>query len=441
MRRAFTFAVLTLAGGLTGLAAPPSKPGGLDSTFGTKGIVTTDFGGGTVDAASAVAIDPVTGQAVAAGNTCISAGYCPFALARYNLDGSLDANFGTNGLVTQSFSASETDYATAVSIDESGNIYVAGSTCPAFIGTSTGHCEFALARYNSDGTPDTNFGADGWVVTDVAGMIDPTNTTGPYANGTAIAIYPSVNPTTIAVAGETTYGGTGSTEFAVLTYDLTGTLVTPFGGNGNGIATTSLGSGSSSSPVGVAFDSAGNIIAAGRYSDGSGNNQIGLACYQSDGTVCPGFTSTDLTLTGGVSPGGMEINSSGQITVAGTSSGNFVVARYNADGTLDSTFNSTGVVTTSFGKNKSVTGNAVAENANGEIAVVGSTGSAFAVAAYNADGSSAWTTTTVLGHGKNINSSATGVAIDPSTLNITAAGYTNATSGGDNDFALARYIP
>jgi len=76
-----------------------ATPGDLDPTFGTGGKVTTDFGGGT-DQAFAVALQP-DGKIVAAGQANND-----FALARYNPDGSLDNSFGTAGMVTTDFCGS-----------------------------------------------------------------------------------------------------------------------------------------------------------------------------------------------------------------------------------------------------------------------------------------------------------------------------------------------
>ena len=73
--------------------------GTLDPTFGTGGKVTTDFGG-----SSAARIVPVqaNGQTLAAG-VAVPNGITGFALARYNSDGTLDASFGTGGIVTTAF--------------------------------------------------------------------------------------------------------------------------------------------------------------------------------------------------------------------------------------------------------------------------------------------------------------------------------------------------
>src|SRR4030095_1301139 len=75
-----------------------------------------------------------------------------FALARYNDDGSLDSSFGTGGRVTTDIGGfSDTAYAVAVQPD--GKIVAAGSA--NFTSTFS---DFALARYNNDGTLDASFG-------------------------------------------------------------------------------------------------------------------------------------------------------------------------------------------------------------------------------------------------------------------------------------------
>jgi uncharacterized delta-60 repeat protein len=68
-----------------------------------------------------------------------------FALARYNTDGSLDTSFGAGGQVITSF----TDYdgASTINIQTDGKILVAGGTLRLF-----GLADFALALYISDGS-------------------------------------------------------------------------------------------------------------------------------------------------------------------------------------------------------------------------------------------------------------------------------------------------
>jgi uncharacterized delta-60 repeat protein len=147
MRKVFLLCGMALA--LVGLVTLPgqalAKDGTLDPDFGNAGLVVTDFGG-SYDRAVAVDIQ-ADGKIVAAGITNTSGGY-DFALARYNPDGTLDPTFGTAGLVTTDFGGTG-DTAYAVAIQADGKIVAAGWA----IGDEY-HLDFALARYEIAQTPD-----------------------------------------------------------------------------------------------------------------------------------------------------------------------------------------------------------------------------------------------------------------------------------------------
>jgi uncharacterized delta-60 repeat protein len=83
--------------------------GDLDTTFGSGGIVITDFGG--YDYATALALQS-DGKIVAAGDAWsqVDGGPSNFALARYNSDGSLDTTFGNGGKVTSLLSFGATSF-------------------------------------------------------------------------------------------------------------------------------------------------------------------------------------------------------------------------------------------------------------------------------------------------------------------------------------------
>ena len=119
--------------------------GNFDPTFGTGGIVTTDFPGVGDDIGNAVAVQK-DGKIVVAGQASND-----FAVARYNTDGSLDVSFGTGGKVTTNFGG--TDIGNAVAIQKDGKIVVAG------IGGASE--DFAVARYNTDGSLDVTFNPTG----------------------------------------------------------------------------------------------------------------------------------------------------------------------------------------------------------------------------------------------------------------------------------------
>ncbi|MBI4285757.1 MAG: hypothetical protein HY670_07670 [Chloroflexi bacterium] len=169
-----------------------NSDGTLDITFDNDGKVTTDFG--STDYGYSVAIQS-DGKFVVAG---YSGGYpsADFALARYNNDGSLDTSFDTDGKVTTNFGG--WDLGQSVAIQSDGGIVAAGHTQSASFAL-----DFALARYNANGSLDSAFGIGGKVTTDFGG--------GPDA-GHSVAIQSDGK---IVVAGS---GGGGTGDFAVARY-------------------------------------------------------------------------------------------------------------------------------------------------------------------------------------------------------------------------------
>ena len=124
----------------------------MDTTFDGDGKVFTAIG--TAVNTNAVAIQS-DGKIVVAGGSDGK-----FALARYNSTGTLDSTFDGDGLVTTTIGTSAEGVAVAIQSD--GKIVVSG-------GVSAGLAEeFALARYNSDGSLDTTFDGDGIVTIDLA---------------------------------------------------------------------------------------------------------------------------------------------------------------------------------------------------------------------------------------------------------------------------------
>jgi uncharacterized delta-60 repeat protein len=134
---------------------PMYAAGSLDAGFGIGGKVVTDVSG-RYDEARAVALEP-DGQIVAAGVAGTGSGR-DFVLARYNADGALDRAFGDGGSVITDVSGGS-DVAWAVATQSDGKIVVAGD----------GSHDFALVRYNADGTLDSHFGVGGKVTTDFGG--------------------------------------------------------------------------------------------------------------------------------------------------------------------------------------------------------------------------------------------------------------------------------
>ncbi|MBK9572631.1 MAG: Ig-like domain-containing protein [Rhodoferax sp.] len=196
--------------------------GNLDTSFNGTGKVETDLRMAS-ETDDSLAIQP-DGKLVLAGS-----GNGNFVVARYNTDGSPDATFGTNGRVVSDFGAAE--QATAVVINADGKILVTGG--------STGN--FALIRYNTDGSVDTSFGVSALLevgagqsvlVDGKAVITDPELATLGY-DGTSLTLVrqggANANDVFLAKPG----GSLGPlTEGASLTVDSTvmGTVVTNHGG-------------------------------------------------------------------------------------------------------------------------------------------------------------------------------------------------------------------
>ena len=147
--------IATCALFLFSTANPANADGSLDTSFDTDGKVTTAIGSAT-DYGRSVAIQS-DGKIVVAGYSNNGSNF-DFALARYNTDGSLDTYFDSDGKITTAIGSSN-DYAFSVAIQSDGKIVVAGYSYNESGG------EFALARYNTDGSLDTSFDTDGKVTT------------------------------------------------------------------------------------------------------------------------------------------------------------------------------------------------------------------------------------------------------------------------------------
>ena len=137
--------------------------GSPDVAFGAAGKVTTDFFGDR-DEAHAIVIQPVDGKMVVAGKAGLATNVADFGLVRYLADGSLDPGFGVGGMVKTDF-FNLPDAAYDVALQSDGKIVASGPICPDASNIET-LVDFGTARYNIDGTLDATFGTAGKVTTD-----------------------------------------------------------------------------------------------------------------------------------------------------------------------------------------------------------------------------------------------------------------------------------
>ena len=183
-----------------------------DETFDTDGIVQTSLAA-THDQAEGLVLQS-DGKMVAVG-TAFDGQRQVFALARYNVDGTLDTTFDGDGRALTDFGGSAG--AMAVAVQPDGKIVVAGY---AYQG---GAFQFALARYNTDGSLDTSFDGDGRVTTVLGSSSDAAFALAIQSDGKIVA------------AGESFDGpalGTSGSDFALVRYNVNGSLDAGFGQGG-----------------------------------------------------------------------------------------------------------------------------------------------------------------------------------------------------------------
>ncbi|HEX6680654.1 MAG TPA: PASTA domain-containing protein [Gaiellaceae bacterium] len=392
-----------------------SGAGTLDATFDGDGKVITDFGGDDVAGGVTVQAD---GKIVAAGGTFSGDG--DFALARYNANGSLESGFGSGGLVRTDFGVSS-DFASAVAIQADGKIVAAGG---AASGGVSG--DFALVRYNPDGSLDSTFGGGGKVVTNLQ--------RNEFARGLAIQPDGKI----VAVGQTTATTGVAGYDFAVARYNPDGSLDASFGGVGYVITPfTSTLDGADA----VLIQPDGKIVAAGVANAGSPSTQdIALARYNPDGGLdgsLDGDGKVETQDPGAGGAWGVALQADGKLVAAGG-----IVARYNANGALDSSFGSGGKVTLASSSARSVL---VQRDQKLVVAATafGPQDNDFLAARLRPDGSldasfgkSGQTRTDFASSSDDI----VEAAVLQADRRIVLAGYTKASGSGPANFALARYL-
>ena len=403
------------------LPLPPgalAAAGSLDPTFSGDGRQTTVFGPGN-SRAEAVAIQP-NDKIVAVG----TAAGARFAVARYSLNGSLDPTFSGDGRHTTDF-AGDRAGAYAVAIQADGRIVVVGTAGAS--GPLPGN--FALARYNPNGSLDKSFSGDGKQTTDFGG----------YDGATGVALQANGK---IVAAG----GGAGS--FAIARYHPNGSLDTSFSNDGKRLTNFK----GVDQAHGVALQGDGKVVAAGYTADRPrAAADFALARYNRNGSLDPTFSGDGKQTTrfadGDDQAYGVAIQADGKIVAAGGGSlysypSNFALARYRSNGSLDPTFSGDGRRTTDFGGFVDVA-NGVAIQDDGKIVLAGEDGSSFGfgLARYRPNGS---LDPSFSGDGKKTTTFASseaavanGVALQRDGK-IVAAGW--ASSNSSESFALARYL-
>ncbi|MGB2247983.1 MAG: hypothetical protein ACPH3N_09945 [Alcanivorax sediminis] len=319
---AIGFSALLMLGSQQALAGA----GELDTSFGTNGWVETEVLENTLppeDQASAV-IEQPDGKLVIAGHTQID-GKLDGLLTRYNVDGTPDSSFGNSGMVTLAI-GTDTNVITAMVRQPDGKLVVAGRTQG-----NNRRYDFFIARFLEDGTPDISFGSNGITVTSINAANDIANALALQADGKLIA------------AGYAS--GAEGIDFALVRYHSDGSVDTGFADNGIAVHNLAGGTGADIA-TGLAIQSDGKIVAAGRADTGS-DFDFAVTRFNTDGSLDAGFGAAGMVLTdmGGSFDYGRAviIQPDGKLVVSGEARDTdnkikMAVARYNSDGSLDAGF-------------------------------------------------------------------------------------------------------
>ena len=241
-----------------------------------------------------------------------------FALVRFNSDGSLDAGFGDAGWVTTDFSG-WTDIGRAVTLQEDGKIILAGYSTFGYGGG------IALARYNPDGSLDLGFGSGGLVALD---------------NNAGAGAVTLQEDGKIVVAGDIEDYPTE--DFALAHFEADGTPDFDFGSGG--LVSTDF-SGGLDSAHDVALQPDGEIVVVREFDNGA-NPDIALARYNANGSLDLSFGGGDGKVTTDISAGydigeAVALLPDGRIMIAGGSwsiTGDITLVCYNEDGSLCTSF-------------------------------------------------------------------------------------------------------
>ncbi|MFI1184490.1 hypothetical protein ACH4UT_33825 [Streptomyces sp. NPDC020799] len=403
--------------------------GDLDTTFGTSGKTTVNFGRTSIANALAIQSDDKLVLAGRVGDATTG----DWGITRLKTNGALDTTFGTSGLVTLNFTPEE-DVARAVAIDSSGNIVVGG-----FVGSEPAG-SIAFARLTSSGALDTTFNPTGSVPGTVTYRIDPTlgnavralviDSSGKIlgagiaganpglirlnSNGTLDTTFAPTAPTPgkeavsigaaghvfalallssgeFLVAGFDATGTTTQDDFLVAQFTSTGSLDTTFGSSG--FTDTDFNS-LNDLAFAIGLQSTGKIVLGGDTDSTdafgiSGDAKAGWTRYSTSGALDTTFGTSGKTQINPTAVGdgvrGIVIDSSDRVVSAGfigeatdlasfadPVAGNFGVYRLTSSGAADTSFGAAGVgwVRTTFA-NGGDGGRAVGLQSSGKIVVIG----------------------------------------------------------------------
>ena len=255
----------------------------------------------------------------------------------------LDPTFDGDGIAeVPVFAGGQQMAVNGIAVQSDGKIVVAGT-----VGTTSK--DFAVARLNTDGTPDTSFSDDGITTIDLGTTQDDARD---------VAIQPADGK--IVLAGLARLVSTSDDVVAVARFNADGSPDNGFTGDGREVYNINVGSGTDDSAAAVIVQASGKLVLGGQVVEAGSDFEMLLMRLNTDGTfdtnadADPGtHFGTDGIVTEEIATNpdnpydeilALAQQSDGKIVTAGTAdmgvdnaSGNedSAIARFSADGVLD----------------------------------------------------------------------------------------------------------
>ena len=271
-----------------------------------------------------------------------------FAILRYNTNGTLDNGFDGNGLAAPNISGFSDEHSYDMALQPDGKIVMVGTTAPTVTINQNLPTDLAIMRFNPDGSLDPTFNGTGILVVRFNQVSESAN---------AVVIQPD---------GKILIGGFLNNfvknDYLLMRFQSNGMLDSTFGSGGLVFTSVSAANNSISS---LALQPDGKILAGG-----SGF----VVRYDANGALDGTFG------TGGIVAAPHSVNkilflTGGKILVGGSLNSGVAVSRLNPNGALDTSFNNTGTATGTATGNGSCAGNSLALQSDNKIIVGGTCGS------------------------------------------------------------------
>jgi uncharacterized delta-60 repeat protein len=311
-----------------------------DTSFGLagNGMVSVPSGRNDDFNLSAVAVQP-DGRIVVAGAATIGVtGRADFLVARFNVDGTLDAGFaGGAGFATFDYALWQ-DGASQVLLQPDGSILLTGGLSD--VNGNGDSSDFAALRLTSLGQVDTTYGTNGWARSNVAGGYDVSRTAALTPDGGVVLV------------GRVGPSGGSNGDVGIVKFNALGVPDASFGASGTGIVRPFTAEHDEARDIVVMPD--GSLLVVGERDLPSVPGyayELWLARYLPNGQLDPAFgTGGVATLTTHMRGYAVAVQLDGTVWVAGEtpspdgSSADFGVARFTAAGQPDANYGTGGLL-------------------------------------------------------------------------------------------------